>query len=396
MENLLSNEEIKEIEEDLISWYKHFHQNPELSFQEKNTSEYVIDQLEDFGDFTIHKNIGGYGIVAELGKGTPVVGLRADMDALPIKEQTDLPFASVNDGVMHACGHDAHTAMLLGAARILSIKYKENRLKGTVKFIFQPAEEDTDEYGLTGAPYMLQSGLLDDVQSAFALHVCPWRSIGEIQLNDGPSMANIDNFYIELSGVGSHGAYPHQGKDPIWLMNQLLSLIYSVPGRQVDPLDPAVISVGQIHAGQATNVIPDVVTMRGSIRSYSKSVQQSLLDELERSCRSIEALGCDIKLIIEHGEPALHNDPDTNRKIEQFVQENYPQLSIVKKAYGLGSEDFSHILEKVPGAMVMVGCHEEGQQERHLHGSDFQVDERVLSIGTSLLVGFVEKNADQS
>lgn len=217
---------------EVIKWRRHFHQFPELSFQEKATSETIAKILNSFEAYSIEKEVGGYGVVATLTTGEgPVIALRADMDALPIYEQTGLPFSSKHPGVMHACGHDAHISILLGAAKLLAEGANRGHFKGTVKLIFQPAEEDCDVLGETGAVKMLQCGVLDDVDAVLALHMCPWRKKGEIQIHDGPSMANNDDFHLIVKGTGGHGGYPHHTKDPVWMSTYLLQALYSINGQ---------------------------------------------------------------------------------------------------------------------------------------------------------------------
>ncbi|WP_318036165.1 M20 metallopeptidase family protein [Halobacillus amylolyticus] len=271
-----------EILPEIIKWRRHFHQFPELSFQEKATSETIVQILRSFDVYTIETKVGGYGVVATLtsGEERPVIGLRADMDALPIYEQTELSYSSKHPGVMHACGHDAHIAILLGAAKLLAEDAKNGLFKGTVKLIFQPAEENCDVLGETGAMKMLESGALDDVEAVFALHVCPWLKSGEIQVNDGPSMANNDDFHLIIKGNGGHGGYPHHTNDPVWMSTYLLQALYSLNGRRVDPLEVGTISVGQIHAGEANNVIPGLVEIQGTVRSYKNEVRELLIKEI--------------------------------------------------------------------------------------------------------------------
>lgn len=381
-------ERAEAIKNQLTGWRRHLHQYPELSFQEKKTSEFIYNQLKALKVFDIQTGIAGYGIVATLGTGErPVIGLRADMDALPIQESATVDFASKVPGVMHACGHDAHVAILLGTALLLAEDYQAGRLKGTVKFIFQPAEEDTDEYGLTGAPYLVRSGAIDDMEAAIALHMCPWRRTGELQVHAGPSMASVDNFTITLKGTGGHGGYPHQGTDPIWMAGHVLQAIYGLISRRVNPLEVGTISVGGIHGGSAFNVIPDTVQIKGTIRSYTAEVRLLLVQQLESATKIVHALGGQYSLEIEQGEPPLHNDLLVTELIKQSAQDLYPSMAIYEEPFGMGGEDFSHITEKIPGAMFFLGCGWEGQQPYHLHASDLQINEEAFPIGVSLLLG---------
>ena len=374
------------IKSQLVDWYRHLHRYPELSFQEKKTSAFIRQCLENEGVFDIQSGIAGFGIVATITSGDgPVVGIRADMDALPIEEKTGAEYASVHPGVMHACGHDAHMTMLLGTAKLLAEDFRAGKLKGTIKLIFQPAEEDTDDYGLTGAPYLLQSGTINDLDAVIALHMCPWRNAGELQINQGPSMANIDNFSLEIRGMGGHGGYAFQAVDPIWIASYILQGIYSLISRKVNPLDVGTISVGRIHGGHTTNVIPQCVQIEGTLRSYTSEVRQSLIDELEKIAKVAETLGGEYQLDIEHGEPALDNDREVTELIKSTAQNLYPNMPIYEEPYGMGGEDFGHILKQVPGAMFFLGCGVNGDTSGSLHTSNFQINEDALPIGTSLL-----------
>ncbi len=366
---------------EVIKWRRHFHQFPELSFQEKATSEKIAQILDSFGAYSIEKNIGGYGIVATLTTGDgPVIALRADMDALPIYEQTGLSYSSKHPGVMHACGHDAHISILLGAAKLLAEDANKGLFKGSVKLIFQPAEEDSDVLGETGAVKMLQCGVLDDVDAVLALHMCPWRKKGEIQIHDGPSMANNDDFYLIVKGIGGHGGYPHHTKDPIWMSTYLLQALYSINGRKVNPLDVGTISVGQIHAGEANNVIPGLVEIQGTIRSYKKEVRELLIKEMEGAARVVTALGGDFDLTVHRGEPALVNDPTVNKVIRDAAAD----MKVINEPFGMGSEDFSHMTARKPGAMFFLGCGI--YDERGLHHPGFDINEEALSDGVEIFL----------
>lgn len=392
MQTQRTHERATLLKTELRCWRRQLHRYPELSFQEQQTSAYVQGILESMEVFDIQTGIAGYGIVATLGSGeSPVIGLRADMDALPIQEQTGLSFQSEHAGVMHACGHDAHTAVLLGAARLLAEDDKTGNLKGTIKFIFQPAEEAADEHGLTGAPYLLQSGVLDDVEVALALHVCPWRETGEIQVNDGPSMANIDNFDLIIKGTGGHGGYPHQGTDPIWMAGHILQGIYGLISRKLNPLDVGTISIGEIHGGSAENVVPETVRISGTMRSYTNEVRKLLIQELKSVATMVHAFGGDYVLDIEHGEPALNNTKAVNDLIKQTAKELYPNMKIYQEPFGMGGEDFGHITEKIPGAMFFLGCGGNDEHQRNLHTSDFQIDEDVLPIGAALFTALAHR-----
>ncbi|GEN53319.1 M20 metallopeptidase family protein [Halobacillus faecis] len=365
----------------LVEWRRDFHRFPELSFQEKRTSEKIAGILESFQTFEIEKNVGGYGIIATLSHGEgPVIGIRADMDALPITETTDAPWTSQHPGVMHACGHDAHMAILLGIAQLLAEDAKAGRFQGTIKLIFQPAEESCDAEGKTGAIKMLESGRLQHLEAVLSLHMCPWRKSGEIQWNDGPSMANNDEFHMRIQGSGGHAGYPQQVKDPIWMATCVLQALYSLNGRKVNPLDVGTISVGQVHAGEANNVIPSTVDIKGTIRSYKDDVRDVLCQGIHQVADVVTALGGEYSLGIHRGEPSLINDPEIN----YIIKEAASGLSMFEEPFGMGSEDFSYFTRKIPGAMFFLGCGLE--KERSLHQSDFDIDEHSLPIGVRVLL----------
>ncbi|WP_226037268.1 M20 metallopeptidase family protein [Aquibacillus saliphilus] len=386
LENWDTTKRSEFLKSELIDWRRHLHRYPELSFREKKTSDFIKQILEAEQVFDIQTGIAGHGIVATLSSGNgPIIGVRADMDALPIEEQTGMEYSSEHLGVMHACGHDAHMTMLLGAARLLAEDYKLDKINGTIKFIFQPAEEAADQYGLTGAPYMIRSGAINDLEAAIALHVCPWRNTGEILVNKGPSMANIDNFFLTINGTGGHGGYPHQGTDPIWMATYILQGIYSLISRKINPLDVGTISIGEIHAGHTSNVIPESVQIKGTIRSYTTEIREQLIEELQSIAKITETLGGYFTLDIERGEPALYNHPSITDLFKDVAGSLYPNMPIYEGPFGMGGEDFGHITNDIPGAMFFLGCALNGDTTGSLHTSDFQINEDALPIGVALL-----------
>ncbi|MCA1020715.1 M20 metallopeptidase family protein [Halobacillus litoralis] len=372
----------RQLFEQLIIWRRDFHRHPERSFQEKRTSETVAAELRKLPLYDVEEMVGGYGVVAAISHGEgPVIGLRADMDALPIQETTSHSFSSLYPGVMHACGHDAHMAVLLGAARLLHEDAVQGNFNGTVKLIFQPAEECCDSAGETGAVKMLQTGRLDDVQRLVALHMCPWRKTGEVQWHDGPSMANNDEFSIVIHGSGGHAGYPQHVNDPIWIASSLLGALYSLNGRRMDPLDIGTLSIGKIEAGEAGNIIPDRLLIKGTIRSYKESVRNKLVEELKQTVTLVTALGGSYDLSVQRGEPALVNDPEVNRAVRKAAS----GFKLIEEPFGMGSEDFSYYTKTIPGAMFFLGCGL--KEEKSLHQSDFDLDEQALPFGVQVLLG---------
>jgi len=372
----------------IIEWRRLFHQHPELSFQEFGTSKFVAETLKKIDGLKVETGIGvDTSVVATLTQGVgPVIAIRADMDALPIKEENTHHFISENEGIMHACGHDAHTAILLGTAHLLADKFNKEELKGTVKFIFQPAEESTDDKGLSGSPYMVQAGAYDQVDAAIALHMCPWLPVGAAQVNDGFSMANVDVFSAKIFGTGGHGAYPELGTDPIWMLGIVMQALHGIVARKIPALEAGVISIGQIHAGTASNIIPNEVNISGTIRSYTPEVRDLLSSELKKALSVVESLGGRFTLDVERGEPALFNDTRVNSYFLKSIEEMYPECQIVRRPFGMGGEDFGYVTQKLPGALFFLGSGTADGIQRDLHTPIFDIDENSLTMGAAILV----------
>ncbi|MFD0955584.1 M20 metallopeptidase family protein [Virgibacillus alimentarius] len=371
----------------LIKWRRNLHMNPELSFQEVRTSRFVTDILNDIHGMQVQTAVGfSTAVVGTLSNGPgPVIAIRADMDALPIDEENDVAYRSQHDGVMHACGHDAHTTIALGAAHLLAEKMQKGEWKGSVKFLFQPAEEKADDHGLTGAPYMVEAGVLDDVDAVIALHMSPEDELGTVKMNDGYSMASVDVFDAKIHGTGGHGAYPHLGSDPVWMLSQVLPALYGLTGRRVSPRDSAVLSIGKINTGFASNVIPSKINMQGTIRSYHPDVREVIHAELKKILAVVEPLGGNYELTIKPEDPALKNNPRINKLIKQTMKELYPHFILVDSPFGLGGEDFAHMTQVAPGAMFFLGCRKAGDQIRNLHTPIFDIDEQCLPVGAAIM-----------
>ncbi|MDR6225169.1 M20 metallopeptidase family protein [Desmospora profundinema] len=370
----------------LVAWRRQIHANPELSFREFETARLVADVLARIPGMAVETEVGVTGVVGRLGSGDgPTIALRADMDALPIQEVTDRSYRSQIPGVMHACGHDAHIAILLGAARILGERFQERKGSGNVHFIFQPAEEYTGTDGKTGAVHMIEAGVLEGVDLALALHMAPEWPVGTLQIHDGYSMASVDTFEGTLYGTGGHGAYPHLGTDPTFLLLPVLQALHGIISRRVSPLEPAVVSVGQIHAGTASNVIPSEVFLQGTIRSYRPDVREQLIREVEQAFGLARQMGGDFTFEVDRGEPVLYNDPNVNRRILEAVRSIYPEFHVVKGPFGMAGEDFSYMTEKVAGAMFFLGCGLPDGVSRELHTPVFDIDERCLPVGAAIM-----------
>ncbi len=361
-----------------------FHMHPELGFQEFRTAGIVARELTALG-LEVTTGVGGTGVTAliEGGRPGPVVLLRADMDALPITEETGAAYASQNPGVMHACGHDGHTAILLTVARMLFAQRGE--LAGTVKLAFQPAEE-----GLGGAEKMIEDGVLDNpkVDYALALHVWNEKPLGWIGVSDGPSMAGGEIFKIKVVGKGGHGAAPHLTVDPILASAQVVSALQGIVARNVGPLETAVVSVCTIHGGETFNVIPPSVEMTGTIRTFEQSVRRKVLERFEKTVQTVaEGLGCRAEVEVNRLTPAVINDNGLARRVQETARALFPESTLDTGNYvTMGSEDMAYIMEKVPGSFIFIGSAnpEKGLDAAH-HHPKFDIDEAALPRGAALL-----------
>ncbi len=369
------------IGDQIVDWRRDIHQHPELGFQENRTARLVADTLRSFG-MEVATGVGKTGVVGILGEGKPVIGIRADMDALPIQEINDVPYASQTPGVMHACGHDAHTAMLLGAARVLS--QMPDRPEGEIRFFFQPCEEAEDDEGKSGATRMIEDGALDGVDHVIGLHVASDLPAGQIVIEDGYTTANVDTFYATINGKGCHGAHPHRGVDPIFILAQVINALHGIRARRLNPIRPAVISIGSVHSGNASNVIPDDVQLTGTIRSFDDATREQLHREIEAVFGLTRALGGDYALRIVKGCPSVYNDPQVAEVVRGAVIEMLGEDVIYRLEPGMGGEDFSYMARKAPGAMFLLGAKRD-QVERPHHSPQFDLNESVFPLGTALL-----------
>jgi amidohydrolase len=372
-------ERAREIEGQLTAWRREFHAQPELGFCETRTAARVAEVLASLG-YRVRTGVGRTGVVAERGKGHPVVAIRADMDALPIQEANDVAYASQVPGVMHACGHDAHIAIALGVATLLA----QERLPGTVRFLFQPAEEVGDEEGVSGAPRMVEDGAMEGVDAVLALHVDPSISVGDIAVDSGPASAGVDTFYVTIVGRGGHGASPHEVVDPIYIAGHVILALHGIVSRRLHPTDPAVVSIGAIHGGQTDNVIPERVEMVGTIRFMTVEVRERIHAEIERALGVARALGGDYVLKIEHGSLPMVNDVGVAALVRQVAVGMLGEEHILTRRQEMGAEDFGAFSVLAPGAMFRLGCRIEGD-ERLGHHPRFDIDECCLSIGVAML-----------
>jgi amidohydrolase len=365
----------------LVAWRRDFHMHPELSFQEFRTAQVVAKALAEMG-IEVRTEVGRTGVVGVLGSGSPVVAIRADMDALPIQEANPVDYASQNPGVMHACGHDAHTAILLGTAKLLASL--PSRPPGQIRFLFQPSEESSDEENKSGAVRMIEDGALQGVDAVIALHLFSDLPARKVFLAPGYFTASEDNFYITLKGDGGHGAYPHQGIDPIFILAQVLNAINGIRARRISPTRRAVISVGSVHGGTAPNVIPNEIELTGTMRSFDDETRDRLKVELARALGVARALGGDYELELERGYPSTFNDPLVTETIEGAARALFGPDVLPVVEPGMAAEDFSYMSREAPGAIFFLGA-EIGDIPRAHHTPLFDLDEGVMPMGVALL-----------
>jgi amidohydrolase len=371
----------QEIKPQIVELRRTIHRNPELGFDVYKTADLVARTLGALG-VECQTGVGKTGVVGYIGDGDgPVIGIRADMDALPIEEANEVDYKSQVDGKMHACGHDGHTAMLLGAAMLLT----KEKIAGQVRLFFQPSEEIADSEGISGAPRMIEDGALKGVDAVIALHVDSTLETGKIRIQGGTVAAAVDSFRAHVIGTGGHGAYPHNSVDPIWLATQVMNAMFAVPSRQIDPLQPSVLSLGVVRGGMASNVIPKSVYLEGTLRSMDDKVRQRLVDEVYRCLEVAKTLGGDYTVEIEKGYPPMLNDHGVAGEIEQTALAMLGEAAIGPREIGMGAEDFSYMTQSAPGAMFMLGTRLPGGPKRYAHTPDFNIDEDALPIGSAML-----------
>jgi len=366
---------------EIVAWRRQIHMRPELGFYEERTSALVAELLQREG-LEVRRGVGRTGVVGRLGTGRPCVAIRADMDALPLQEVNAVPYASQVPGVMHACGHDGNTAMALGAAGILA--RLAERPAGEVRFLFQPCEEGADAEGKSGAQRMIDDGALDGVDAVLTMHVASTLPAGRVAVSGGHIMAAADSWEAVLTGQGCHGAYPQLGLDPFGLLAQVIPAIYAIVARRVDPLRPAVVSIGAVHGGEAGNIIPAEVRLRGTLRSFDDETRRLLHGELERALALARALGGDYALALREGVPATYNDPAIAEAVAAAAGGLLGSSAVMPQEAGMGAEDFAWMLQRAPGAAFQFGVQRDGEQRRH-HSPDFDFDDSVLYQGAAVL-----------
>jgi amidohydrolase len=371
--------------EQIVADRRDIHAHPELGYKENRTSELVADRLTKLG-IDVRTGVGGTGVIGLMEGGKPgkTVLLRADMDGLPIQEVgTDVrPYASQNAGVMHACGHDGHTAMLLAAAKLLTEHRSE--IKGTVKFMFQPAEE-----GGFGAVKMLEDGLMDapNVDAAFALHVDSLLEAGLIQIQPGPMFAAADRYTILVRGKGGHAAAPNLTIDPVVVAAHIVIALQTLISREIAPHERAVITLAELHAGTAENIIPDTVEIKGTMRNYNPKLREYLQQRIrELSGGLASAMRASVEIDWRPGYPPLVNHASGAELVAEIAEREIGPGTAVVREPTMGAEDFSYLLERVPGAMFRLGTRmEEWTTRKPHHTADFDMDESALPVGTAML-----------
>ena len=369
---------------DMKKWRRNIHQNPELGLDCYQTASFIEAKLREFGISEIHTGIAQSGLVAIIdGKENgDTIGLRADIDALPMMETTNLEYASNNSGLMHACGHDGHTTMLLGAARYLS---ETRNFSGRVALIFQPAEENEG-----GGRIMVEEGILDrfNIKNVYAIHNTPDVALGKFYTMPGAIMAGADKFHIDVVGVGGHGAYPHDTKDPIIAAIGIVQTLQTIVSRSRDPNDKLVVSVTQIHAGSTDNVTPENTYINGTVRTFDKEVQDMVIKRMEEIVAGhAQSFGVDCKLRYEKGYPPTINNPE-NVEMAALAAKDVSGVSMVDDNAGqeMGAEDFSYLLEKRPGAYLFLGIGEAAG----LHNTNYDFNDDASVYGASFFARLVE------
>ena len=369
--------------DELVAWRRHLHAHPELSFHEEESAAFVEAQLQSFGGLEIVRPTAT-SVMARLitGRAGPVLALRADLDALPITEATGLPFQSQHRGVMHACGHDGHTAILLAAARALVAARDE--LCGEVRFLFQHAEE----LAPGGAEEMVLWGVMDGVGRVLGVHLWAPLEAGEVAVIEGPAMAAPDTFWITIRGKGGHAAIPHESVDPIAIAAQVVTNLQHIVARGVDPLDSAVLSITQFHAGTTHNVIPEFAELTGTVRTFDAALRTQIPARMERTIRGIaEAHGAAYEFTYERGYRPVVNDPTVTREMAAVVRDLCGAEALVPIRPTMGGEDFSAYLQKAPGTFIFIGAGRavDGVVHPH-HHPKFDIDERALETGVRIFV----------
>lgn len=376
---------VGDITDDIIALRRQMHAHPEPSDEELETSLHLYQLLGELG-LEVQMGPQGCGVIADGGGDGPAgrVAFRADIDALRIQDAKTVPYRSRRDGIMHACGHDAHAAIAYGTARVLVMLDRRSGLPWPTcwRAIFQPSEET-----VKGARQMIQAGALEDVRSIFALHVEPNRRTGEVAIRTGTMTAHCDSIRIVIRGQGGHAARPHESKDPIAAAAQLLSTLYQFVPRATDSLDAVVVTIGRVRGGENPNVIPDKVELCGTVRTLTEEVRSQTMEHIRRLAHGVSEISATrIEVNVDVSIPSVHNDPDSTRLVGQAAQEvvGDEHVQLLSRP-SMGSEDFACYLEQVPGTMFRLGSAADLALQTGLHTPQFDIDEAALVIGTKIL-----------
>jgi len=379
---------VADLQPDIQAWRRDIHEHPELLYDVHRTAAFVADRLREFGCDEVATGLGRTGVVGVIkGRkpatdgGLKVIGLRADMDALPIEEATNLPYASKNPGLMHACGHDGHTAMLLGAARYLT---ETRNFAGDAVVIFQPAEE-----GGAGAAAMIKDGLMDRfaIEQVYGMHNTPGLPVGSFAIRPGPMMAATDAIDIEIEGLGGHAARPHKCIDSVLVGAELITALQSIVSRNVDPLESAVISICEFHAGNARNVIPQTARLGGTVRTLTPGVRELVGKRVREVVEGVAKLtGAKIDLTYERGYPVTVNHPSQTDRAIEVAKQVAGEDKVYETPPMMGAEDFAYMLEARPGAFIFCG----NGNTAGLHHPAYNFDDEAIVYGTSYWIKLVE------
>lgn len=382
-------EQINDVYKEVVQMRRHIHQHPELSFQEFQTAQFVKSKLSEFG--IAFEELTETGVVAlitsEQHTDQGCLALRADLDALPIQEQSGELFSSINDGIMHACGHDVHTAILLGAAKI--IQQNRNSLKRPVKLIFQPGEEKLPG----GASILIEKGVLQNptVEEILGLHVFPELEVGKVGFKSGMYMASCDEIFIDVIGKGGHGAMPHQVIDPILIASHIIVQLQQIVSRACDPKIPCVLSFGHFEALGATNVIPDKAHLKGTFRTMDETWRAQAHELIRKQASMIaQSMGGEIKVTIDKGYPFLENDIELTNRVKKCAIASLSQENVVDLPIRLTAEDFSYYSQEIPACFFRIGTRNEAIDATYgVHNSKFKIDETAMKAGMKVFLSYV-------
>ncbi|WNR46551.1 M20 family metallopeptidase [Paenibacillus roseipurpureus] len=377
------HDDLQAIYEEMVGWRRYLHQNPELSYQEYDTAAFVAKHLESWG-IEVRTSVGGNGVVGLLrgGEPGPTVALRADMDALPIQDEKSCSYTSTKKGIMHACGHDAHTSTLLGIAKVASVRRAE--LKGNLVFLFQHAEEISPG----GADSMIKAGCLDEVDAVFGVHLWTPFPVGHVYTRPGAFMAAPDEFTIRIQGKGGHGGLPHQTIDSVYVASQLVVNLQSIVSRQVDPVDPCVVSVGSFHGGTSFNVIAETSVLNGTVRTFNPALRDDVRERMERIVKgTCEIAQATYEFEYKLGYPTVINDLKEAERFARVSTAMFGAEHVHESPLIMAGEDFAYYLQERPGCFIFVGAGnvESGIIYPH-HHPRFDIDERSMLQAANLLL----------